>query len=167
MFTDFIGSLGARILPGFGFKPFQPLRITPVYFPAWIVDAEVQAEVSYKDVQVSLPFFLRTFNRSHVTRTAHNNRPYPRFVCTQNQLISVTHPHHPEVRYLPGSSRPLALCVYGLKVNQGPIIAGCPRPRSSPVRSGLLNPFHSPPNWNDNMALRSPASPTVYRHSQC
>lgn len=53
LFKDLLGSLGARLLPGFGFKPVQPLRITPVYFPAWIVDAEVQVDVSYKDVQVS------------------------------------------------------------------------------------------------------------------
>ncbi|TFK72903.1 hypothetical protein BDN72DRAFT_791692 [Pluteus cervinus] len=46
MFTEIIGSLGARYLPGLGFEPFKPTRITPVYFPAWIIDAEVQANVT-------------------------------------------------------------------------------------------------------------------------
>lgn len=52
LFKDFLGSLGARYLPGFGFEPIRPIRMTPVYFPAWIVDAEVQVDVSYEDVQV-------------------------------------------------------------------------------------------------------------------
>ncbi|PFH52962.1 hypothetical protein AMATHDRAFT_45869 [Amanita thiersii Skay4041] len=54
MFNKFLGSLGARYLPGFGFEPLRPTRITPVYFPAWIIDAEVQASVSYGDTQPSL-----------------------------------------------------------------------------------------------------------------
>ncbi|KAF8656829.1 hypothetical protein AX16_002377 [Volvariella volvacea WC 439] len=45
MFNGLLGSLGARFLPGFGFEPLKPVRITPVYFPAWIIDAEVQASV--------------------------------------------------------------------------------------------------------------------------
>ncbi|KAF9468108.1 hypothetical protein BDZ94DRAFT_1247203 [Collybia nuda] len=51
VFKNFLGSLGARYLPGFGFEPIRPLRITPVYFPAWVVDAEVQVDVSYNDTQ--------------------------------------------------------------------------------------------------------------------
>ncbi|KAF8071981.1 hypothetical protein FPV67DRAFT_1483379 [Lyophyllum atratum] len=51
VFRDFIGSLGARFLPGFGFEPFRPVRITPVYFPGWIIDGQLSAEISYEDVQ--------------------------------------------------------------------------------------------------------------------
>jgi hypothetical protein len=46
MFKDIVGSLGARFLPGFGFNPIRPIRIEPVYFPAWIIDGEVEAMVS-------------------------------------------------------------------------------------------------------------------------
>ncbi|KAF5381989.1 hypothetical protein D9615_004327 [Tricholomella constricta] len=48
---ELLGSIGARFLPGFGFEPLRPVRITPVYFPGWIIDAEVSAEVSYENVQ--------------------------------------------------------------------------------------------------------------------
>jgi hypothetical protein len=44
-----LGSLGARFLPGFGFKPLQPTRIQPVYLPAWFVDAEVEAKAVTAD----------------------------------------------------------------------------------------------------------------------
>lgn len=46
MFKNIWGSLGARFLSGLGFEPFTPDRITPVYFPAWIIDAELQAKVT-------------------------------------------------------------------------------------------------------------------------
>lgn len=49
MFEGIIGSLGARYFPEFGFTPFTPTHITPVYFPAWIIDAEVEATVSLTD----------------------------------------------------------------------------------------------------------------------
>ncbi|GLB40458.1 hypothetical protein LshimejAT787_0803290 [Lyophyllum shimeji] len=51
VFKDLIGSLGARFLPGFGFEPLRPLRISPVYFPGWIIDTQLSAEVRYDDVQ--------------------------------------------------------------------------------------------------------------------
>ena len=50
--TGLLSSLAARFLPGFGFQPIKPTRITPVYFPAWFIDAEAQVEVSYRDTQV-------------------------------------------------------------------------------------------------------------------
>ena len=42
--TGMLGSLAARYLPGFGFKPFQPQQAKAVYIPAWIIDAEVEAK---------------------------------------------------------------------------------------------------------------------------
>ncbi|KAG6908329.1 hypothetical protein DXG01_005240 [Tephrocybe rancida] len=51
LFKELIGSLGARFIPGFGFKPLRPVRITPVYFPGWIIDAEVSVDVTCGDVQ--------------------------------------------------------------------------------------------------------------------
>ncbi|KAJ6619715.1 hypothetical protein B0H10DRAFT_2024587 [Mycena sp. CBHHK59/15] len=41
-----LSSLGARFLPFLGFQPQQPIKIVPVYFPAWLIDAEVEAKVS-------------------------------------------------------------------------------------------------------------------------
>ncbi|KAJ7284956.1 hypothetical protein C8J57DRAFT_1289983 [Mycena rebaudengoi] len=41
-----ISAAAARFLPFLGFRPPQPLKIVPVYFPAWIIDAEVAASVS-------------------------------------------------------------------------------------------------------------------------
>jgi hypothetical protein len=52
VFKGIFGSLGARFLPGFGFQPLQPTRIQPVYFPAWIIDAELEVEISYGSTQV-------------------------------------------------------------------------------------------------------------------
>jgi hypothetical protein len=44
MFKDILGSLGARLFGlGWGFTPIQPTRIQPVYFPAWIIDTELEA----------------------------------------------------------------------------------------------------------------------------
>ena len=40
-----VGSLGARYLPGFGFKPLQPVSSQAAYLPVWFVDAEVEAKV--------------------------------------------------------------------------------------------------------------------------
>ncbi|OCH95396.1 hypothetical protein OBBRIDRAFT_788281 [Obba rivulosa] len=42
---NFWGSLGAFVLPGRGFTPYQPKSIQAVYLPAWFIDAEVQAHV--------------------------------------------------------------------------------------------------------------------------
>jgi hypothetical protein len=61
MFKGIFRSLAARFLPGFGFQPLEPTRIVPVYFPAWIIDAEVEVEFSYgnHDTQVlCLPSFV-------------------------------------------------------------------------------------------------------------
>ncbi|TFK40334.1 hypothetical protein BDQ12DRAFT_680763 [Crucibulum laeve] len=44
-----LSSIAARVLPGFGFQPIQPSRLSPVYFPAWVIDAEVKADVTVKD----------------------------------------------------------------------------------------------------------------------
>lgn len=52
LFEQFFGSLGARFLPGVGFKPLLPVQITPVYFPGWLIDAEVSADFTVKGVTV-------------------------------------------------------------------------------------------------------------------
>ena len=54
MFKGFFRSLAARFLPALGYHPLQPTRIIPVYFPAWIIDAEMEVEFSYgnHDTQV-------------------------------------------------------------------------------------------------------------------
>ncbi|KIK10277.1 hypothetical protein K443DRAFT_670904 [Laccaria amethystina LaAM-08-1] len=46
--SEFISSVIARFLPLLGFEPILPKRITPVYFPAWIVDAELKATVNHQ-----------------------------------------------------------------------------------------------------------------------
>ncbi|KIL67566.1 hypothetical protein M378DRAFT_9342 [Amanita muscaria Koide BX008] len=51
LMKQFIGSMGARFLPGLGFEPLQPTRILPVYFPAWVIDGELQASISYGESQ--------------------------------------------------------------------------------------------------------------------
>ncbi|KAG0706822.1 hypothetical protein DFH29DRAFT_900197 [Suillus ampliporus] len=48
LFRDFLGSLGAKYLGG-NFQPIQPIRIQPVYFPAWFVDAEVESHMNARD----------------------------------------------------------------------------------------------------------------------
>ena len=40
-----LGSLGARYLPGFGFKSFEPVQSQAAYLPVWMIDAEVEAKV--------------------------------------------------------------------------------------------------------------------------
>ncbi|KAG6873951.1 hypothetical protein C0995_008990 [Termitomyces sp. Mi166 len=56
LFQNFLGSLGARFLPGFGFKPLRPVRITPVYFPGWFIDAEASADFKLDDTNVLFSF---------------------------------------------------------------------------------------------------------------
>lgn len=46
--SKFFNSAIARFLPSLGFEPILPKRITPVYFPAWIVDAELKATVNHQ-----------------------------------------------------------------------------------------------------------------------
>ncbi|KAF6754487.1 hypothetical protein DFP72DRAFT_1068516 [Ephemerocybe angulata] len=48
---DLLGSAVARFLGPFLGENWgiQPTRIVPLYFPAWIADAELKADVSYKD----------------------------------------------------------------------------------------------------------------------
>jgi len=47
----FIGSLLAPYVPFVDYQ--RPVRITPVYFPAWLVSAYVKAEVRYDNTKVS------------------------------------------------------------------------------------------------------------------
>ncbi|KAG2110867.1 uncharacterized protein F5147DRAFT_687596 [Suillus discolor] len=47
-FRDFVGSLGAKYIGG-NFQPIQPIRIQPVYFPAWFLDAEVESYLTDED----------------------------------------------------------------------------------------------------------------------
>ncbi|KAK2463403.1 hypothetical protein APHAL10511_004489 [Amanita phalloides] len=62
VFKQVIGSFGARLLPGFGFEPIRPTRIVPVYFPAWVIDGELQASVTYNNTQRTiLSQFLNTY----------------------------------------------------------------------------------------------------------
>jgi hypothetical protein len=62
LFNGIFNSLGARFLPGFGFKQLQPTNIQPVYFPAWIIDAELELEISYGNTQVlCLPTIVLLF----------------------------------------------------------------------------------------------------------
>ncbi|KAG6820942.1 hypothetical protein H0H93_009178 [Arthromyces matolae] len=51
LFKQVIGSLGARFLPGFNFQPIRPLQITPVYFPAWLIDSEISLDFKYSGQQ--------------------------------------------------------------------------------------------------------------------
>ncbi|TFK28104.1 hypothetical protein FA15DRAFT_634302 [Coprinopsis marcescibilis] len=44
---NIISSTLHRLLPWLEFKYLEPKRIVPVYFPAWIVDAEVESKVKY------------------------------------------------------------------------------------------------------------------------
>lgn len=52
LFRQLLGSVGARLLPGFGFEPVRPKWIAPVYFPAWVIDAELETSITHIDVQV-------------------------------------------------------------------------------------------------------------------
>lgn len=47
-----LGSTLARFIPGFQSYAFQPKRIVPVYFPAWIYDAELEADINFNDDEV-------------------------------------------------------------------------------------------------------------------
>ncbi|KAF8704424.1 hypothetical protein AX14_014020 [Amanita brunnescens Koide BX004] len=51
VFKQLFGSVGARLLPGFGFEPVLPKWIAPVYFPAWVIDAELEASITQGDTQ--------------------------------------------------------------------------------------------------------------------
>ncbi|KAJ6531760.1 hypothetical protein B0H19DRAFT_1188431 [Mycena capillaripes] len=40
------GDVLTRVITRFGAPPIQPVKIVPVYFPAWFIDAEVEAKVT-------------------------------------------------------------------------------------------------------------------------
>ena len=42
-FTSLVASILAKYFPMSGFKPLQPTRIQPLYFPTWFVRAELEA----------------------------------------------------------------------------------------------------------------------------
>lgn len=63
VFKQLFGSVGARLLPGFGFEPVLPKWIAPVYFPAWVIDAELEASITQGDTQVCQPCII-TFHSS-------------------------------------------------------------------------------------------------------
>lgn len=42
-FTTLIASILAKYFPMSGFRPLQPTRIQPLYFPTWFVRAELEA----------------------------------------------------------------------------------------------------------------------------
>ncbi|KAF9557411.1 hypothetical protein CPC08DRAFT_49520 [Agrocybe pediades] len=53
----FIGSLLAPFVPFVDYQ--RPLRITPVYFPAWLVNAFIKAEVKHHDVKPTASIIFR------------------------------------------------------------------------------------------------------------
>ena len=57
-FRDFLGSLGAKYIGG-NFQPIQPIRIQPVYYPAWILDAEVESYLHEDSEHQVLPGISR------------------------------------------------------------------------------------------------------------
>jgi len=69
MFKQFLGSLGARFLPGFGFKPFLPVKLTPVYFPGWIIDAEAEIDTFSGSSQVRFPSFSMVWTQQDLERS--------------------------------------------------------------------------------------------------
>lgn len=46
-----VGSLGAKFLPGFGFRPIQPTHIQAVYLPSWVVSALFTVDVQPKTME--------------------------------------------------------------------------------------------------------------------
>lgn len=54
MRKKFIESILCWAFPNFGFTPLKPVRLQPVYFPAWILDVELQGQVSIKGIDVRL-----------------------------------------------------------------------------------------------------------------
>ncbi|EKM78747.1 hypothetical protein AGABI1DRAFT_114349 [Agaricus bisporus var. burnettii JB137-S8] len=50
MRKKFIESILCWAFPNFGFTPLKPVRLQPVYFPAWILDVELQGQVSIKGI---------------------------------------------------------------------------------------------------------------------
>lgn len=51
-FRKMLPSIGAHALPFFNFDFLRPARFSAVYFPAWFVNGEVEADVTYKGIQV-------------------------------------------------------------------------------------------------------------------
>ena len=51
-------SIGAHALPFLNFDFLRPVRFSAVYFPAWFVNGEVEANVTYKGIQVRYIFFF-------------------------------------------------------------------------------------------------------------
>ncbi|KAF8149983.1 hypothetical protein B0H34DRAFT_731983 [Crassisporium funariophilum] len=57
-----------RILPALGLNILRPIKFAPVYFPAWIINAEVEASATYKESQqnVTIQFENTYIPGSHI-----------------------------------------------------------------------------------------------------
>ncbi|KAH7927934.1 hypothetical protein BV22DRAFT_1193229 [Leucogyrophana mollusca] len=79
VFKGFISSVCAKYFPASGFKPIQPDRIQAIYYPAWIVDAEVEAKVwlSPQDSESSQQHnFTVDFTNSYVPGKLQQGCPF-------------------------------------------------------------------------------------------
>ncbi|KAG1750771.1 hypothetical protein EDB19DRAFT_1676880 [Suillus lakei] len=110
-FRDFIGSLGAKYIGG-NFQPIQPIRIQPVYFPAWFLDAEVESYLNDEDddrQRIVTAYFNNWYTSLFIKlifRLAlRNDRVEPGLAVPFSR--SLTHQHGSDVICMPYTINPL------------------------------------------------------------
>ncbi|KAG1717634.1 uncharacterized protein EDB91DRAFT_1259462 [Suillus paluster] len=112
LFRNFLGSLGAKYIGG-NFQPIQPIRIQPVYFPAWFLDSEVESYMNDGDSERQRTV-TAYFNNCYLPGAAfdllgrlalRNDQVEPSLAVPFSQ--SLTHQHGSDVVCMPYTINPL------------------------------------------------------------
>lgn len=163
-------SFAAALLPMLGFEPIKPVRLTPVWFPGWVIDAEVQGDVNIQGAEVC--FALLTFDMFSQTDSAH---PSASSFCSNIQCVRRFRFNPPQIfskhgvkcrSYVPGKHNSISTLFYTLiftfqaqTIKSSPLRPYC---RQMPTPE---NQCPSPKTSFANLISRSFAYHTTYLHS--
>ncbi|THH14210.1 hypothetical protein EW146_g6089 [Bondarzewia mesenterica] len=105
-------SLAARFLPFLGYKPIQPSKIQAVYFPAWIINADVRvnASLSWKNEEGEQ---MKKESRQHRSFMGNRIHLFLSFLLlidgTIDRATEATRQHGSQILCLPFTFSPLSI----------------------------------------------------------
>ncbi|KAF8808730.1 hypothetical protein BYT27DRAFT_7337705 [Phlegmacium glaucopus] len=112
-FRKMLPSIGAYALPFLNFDFLRPVRLSAVYFPAWFVNGEVEANVTYKGIQSNeTAWFENTYipgSDMAVLSAAPLRCPLFNYTEAVPFTKSLMHQHGEPVQCVPFSTSPFSL----------------------------------------------------------
>jgi len=112
-FRKMLPSIGAHALPIFNFDFLRPARFSAVYFPAWFVNGEVEADVTYKGIQSKeTAWFENTYipgSDMTVLSAAPLRCPFFKHTETVPFTKTLMHQHEEPVQCIPFSTSPFSI----------------------------------------------------------